>query len=118
MPYQALTLSGSLVIGGCVKAVSVAPFAVTVTDLGASVDGTLDIGTSGGVITLPGNGWDSFEDGEYRLIGASTISGSTTGWKVAMPDCQKKAASTLVVRNDGIYATLARKFAGTILIVR
>jgi hypothetical protein len=114
MPYQALTLSGSLVIGGCVKAASVVPSALTVTAPGASVDGILDLGSSGGVITLPGNSWDSLAEGEYLLVGATAVSGSKEGWKIELPDCRRKAAAP-VVRGDGLYANIVSK--GLVLIM-
>ena len=118
LPYQALSLSGRLEIGGCVKAVSVAPAAITVTGLDATVDGTLALGSSGGIITLPGSGWDSLANGEYRLIGASAISGSVAGWTVAMPDCTEKVAGAPVARSDGIYASISRRTTGICIIIR
>ena len=118
MPYQALTLSGNLEIGGCLKATSVAPAAITVTGLGASVDGRLDLGTSGGVITLPGTEWDSLAYGEYRLIGASSVSGSIANWTVTMPDCPKKVAGSPVARDDGIYVSISRRTTGIRIIIK
>ena len=118
MPYQALTFSGNLEIGGCLKAVSVAPAAITVTGLDAAVDGTLDLGSSGGVITLPGGEWDSAAAGEYRLIAATAISGSITGWTVELPDSRKKVAGSPVVRSDGIYVSISRKIVGVRVLIR
>ena len=118
LPYQALSLSGSLEIGGCVKAVSVASAAITVTGLDASVDGRLDLGTSGGVITLPGTEWDSLVYGEYRLIGASSVSGSIANWTVTMPDCPKKVAGAPVARSDGIYVSISRRTTGIRIIIK
>ena len=101
LAWQQANVSGTLSLAGTLDVLHVVVGRLAVETLGATVTGTLDLGTSGGTLDLSGFPAKSYRRQIVRLISAGAVAGSVEGWSVTGVE---KGAVRLSLETDGLYA--------------
>ena len=101
LAWQQANVSGTLSLSGTLDVLHVVAGRLAVETLGATVTGTLDLGTSGGTLDLADFPAKNYRRQTVRLISAGAVAGTVEGWTVAGVG---KGAVRLALKADGLYA--------------
>ena len=101
LAWQQANVSGTLSLAGTLDVLHVVVGRLAVETLGATVTGTLDLGTSGGTLDLSGFPAKSYRRQIVRLISAGAVAGGVGGWSGTGVE---KGAVRLSLETDGLYA--------------
>lgn len=101
LAWQQAIVNGTLSLSGTLDVLHVVVGRLAVGTLGATVTGTLDLGTSGGTLDLADFPAKNYRRQTVRLISAGAVAGTVEGWTVSGVG---KGAVRLALKSDGLYA--------------